>query len=256
MCGRFVARTTPAQLAEMTAAIDETTTPSGLDPANYPNYNVAPTTSIAAVVCRHAEPGDEPSRRVRLMRWGFTPPWALAGAHRQPVGKAALLINARAETLTTSGAFRFSAATQRCLVPADGYYEWRATTDSSSARKSPKTPVFLYRETGEPLFMAGLWSAWRPSGTVLTQLSCAIITTDAVGGLAAIHHRMPLIMPEQDWDRWLDPDAPADAALLARPPDVHGIAVREVSRLVNSVGNNGPRLLEAAEPQPVQLSLL
>lgn len=256
VCGRFVARTTPEQLAEMAAAINETTAPSALDYPNYPNYNVAPTTPIATVVCRHTQPGDEPSRRVRLMRWGFTPPWALAGADGQPAGRGALLINARAETLTTSPAFRFSAATQRCLVPVDGYYEWRVTADPRSARKAGKTPFFLYRDSGEPLFMAGLWSAWQSAGSVAPQLSCAIITTDAVGGLAAIHHRMPLIVPEQDWDRWLDPDVPADAALLAGPPDVQGITAHEVSTLVNSMRNNGPQLVDPAKPRPAQLTLL
>lgn len=256
MCGRFVARATPTQLAEQMAAINEAPALSGPDDPHYPNYNVAPTTPITTVVCRHTEAGDEPSRRVRLMRWGFTPPWPPAGFDGQPVVKGALLINARAETLTTSPAFRFSAAAQRCLVPVDGYYEWRVTTDSAPGRQPHKTPFLLSPKNGEPLLLAGLWTAWRPDAAAPPRLSCAIITTAASGELAAVHDRMPLILPAADWDRWLDPDAPADAALLARPPDVQGIAVREVSRLVNSVRNNGPQLIEPAGPAPEQLTLL
>jgi putative SOS response-associated peptidase YedK len=104
--------------------------------------------------------------------------------------------------------------------------------------------------------MAGLWSVWKPAKEGEPLLSCTIITTDAVGELAEIHDRMPLILTEADWDAWLDPDAPVDPELLARPPDVHDIELREVSRLVNSVRNNGPELLQPAERQPEQITLL
>jgi putative SOS response-associated peptidase YedK len=104
--------------------------------------------------------------------------------------------------------------------------------------------------------MAGLWSVWKPAKDASPLLSCTIITTDAVGELAEIHDRMPLIVAERDWDRWLDPDAPADLELLANPPDVRGIEMREISTLVNNVRNNGPELLEPAEPQPEQARLL
>jgi putative SOS response-associated peptidase YedK len=125
----------------------------------------------------------------------------------------------------------------------------------------------MYREDGRPLFMAGLWSVWKPdasnprvaallpAGTAAPLLTFTIITTDAVGELARVHDRMPLAVAEQDWDRWLDPDQPAPAGLLAAPPDISGITLREVSTLVNSVANNGPALIEPAEPgnQPVGL---
>jgi putative SOS response-associated peptidase YedK len=114
----------------------------------------------------------------------------------------------------------------------------------------------MYREDGEPLFMAGLWSVWKPAKDAAPLLSCTIITTDAPGELAQIHDRMPLVVPERDWDRWLDPDAEIDQDLLDRTPDVRAIRMREVSTLVNNVRNNGPQLLEPAEPQPEQMQIL
>jgi putative SOS response-associated peptidase YedK len=125
--------------------------------------------------------------------------------------------------------------------------------------KSPKTPFYMYGTDGELLFMAGLWSTWRPRDAPADSaplLSCTIITTDSAGPLADIHDRMPLTISERDWDRWLDPDAPVDEGLLRGHGDLDRIAVRQVSRLVNSVRNNGPELIEAAEPEPEQATLL
>jgi putative SOS response-associated peptidase YedK len=255
MCGRFAVTTDPAKLAEKIKAIDEATgaRPEG---ATGPNYNVAPTATIATVVSRHSEPDDEPTRRIRLMRWGLVPPWAKAGPDGAPETKGPQLINARADRVTTSPAFRTSAQSKRCLVPMDGYYEWRANPSAEPGKKARKTPFYMYREDGEPLFMAGLWSVWKPAKDATPLLSCTIITTDAPAELAEIHDRMPLVVAEHDWDRWLDPDAPPDAELLSRPPDVHGIRMREISTLVNNVRNNGPELIEPVEPQPEQARLL
>ncbi|MGZ4578136.1 MAG: SOS response-associated peptidase, partial [Mycobacterium sp.] len=161
-----------------------------------------------------------------------------------------------ADKVTTSPAFRSSAKSKRCLIPMDGYYEWRVNADAAAGKKSRKTPFFMYREDGEPLFMAGLWSVWKAAKDDPPLLSCTIITTDAPGELAEIHDRMPLVVPEGEWDRWLDPDAPIDEKLLTRPPDVHGIRMREVSTLVNNIRNNGPELLEPADPEPEQATLL
>jgi putative SOS response-associated peptidase YedK len=251
MCGRFAVTTDPAALAEKIQAINEARASESAGP----NYNVAPTTTITTVVRRHDEPDDEPTRRVRLMRWGLIPPWAKAGADGGPESKGPQLINARADKVTTSPAFRTSAKSKRCLVPMDGYYEWR-TNPAADGKKARKTPFYLHRADGEMLFAAGLWSVWKPAKDASPLLSCTIITTDAVGALGEIHDRMPLIVPESDWDRWLDPDAPADLELLASPPDVTGIEMREISTLVNNVRNNGPELLEPAEPQPEQARLL
>ncbi|BCO37274.1 hypothetical protein JMUB5695_03608 [Mycobacterium heckeshornense] len=252
MCGRFAVTTDPAKLAEKIKAIDEAT--GSPDRRAAPNYNVAPTTAIATVVRRHDEPDDEPTRRVRLMRWGLIPPWVKAGPDGAPDSKGPLLINARADKVTTSPAFRAAAKSRRCLVPMDGFYEWHVSRDSG--KRARKTPYYVYREDGEPLFMAGLWSVWKPEKDGAPLLTCAIITTEAVGELAEIHDRMPLVVPERDWDHWLDPDTPPDPQLLARPPDVRGIRMRRVSTLVNNVANNGPELIEPVEAQPEQATLL
>lgn len=253
MCGRFAVTIDPALLAEQIHAVNEVPAVQG-----GPNYNVAPTADIATVVTRHTDPDDEPTRRVRLMRWGLVPPWTKAGPDGAPAAKGGQLINARAETLTTSPAFRVSAEHKRCLVPMDGFYEWRvdAAPGKKAGNKARKTPFYAHREDGEPLFMAGLWSVWRPTKDGSPLLSCTIITTDAVGQLAGVHDRMPLIVAERDWDRWLDPDAPADPGLLSNPPDVRGIDLREVSTLVNAVRNNGPELIAPVGPQPEQATLL
>jgi putative SOS response-associated peptidase YedK len=257
MCGRFAVTTDPALLAEKIKAIDEATNAS--ERAGEPNYNVAPTTTIATVVSRHTSPDDEATRRVRLMRWGLVPPWVKAGPDGGPDTKGPLLINARADKVASSPAFRGSAKSKRCLVPMDGWYEWRPNPDSALGKKTAKTPFFMHRGGGDMLFMAGLWSVWKPKQPAEAApplLSCTIITTDAVGDLAAIHDRMPLILGEDDWDAWLNPDAPLDPELLAQAPAVRDIEFREISTLVNSVRNNGPELLEPAKPQPQQITLL
>jgi putative SOS response-associated peptidase YedK len=251
MCGRFAVTTDPVLLAERVQALDET---GGALAA--PNYNVAPTTDIAVVVARHDEPDDRVGRRLRVMRWGLLPPWVKADAEGRPKAKS-LLINARAETLTSSPAFRASARARRCLIPMDGYYEWMP-----SPEPGPKTPFYMHRRDGAPMLVAGLWSPWRPheasapvltcaaSAPVLTcaasapVLTCAIVTTEAVGDLAGIHDRMPLMLDESNWDRWLNPDDSAPEDLLASRPDISGIGIREVSRLVNRVANNSAELLE------------
>ncbi|OBF30243.1 hypothetical protein A5724_23775 [Mycobacterium sp. ACS1612] len=246
MCGRFAVTTDPALLAQKIQAIDESTA------ALKDNYNVAPTTTISTVVKRHTEPDDESTRRVRSMRWGLVPPWAKTSEDGGPDTKGPLLINARAEKVTTSPAFRNSAKNKRCLVPMDGWYEWRG-------EKGAKTPFYMYGGDGEMLFMAGLWSTWRAKDAPKDApplLSCTIITTDAAGPLADIHDRMPLTISRDDWDRWLDPDAPIDEGLLRGHGDLDRIEIREVARLVNSVRNNGPELIEPAKPEPEQATLL
>ncbi|VCT88863.1 Putative SOS response-associated peptidase YedK [Mycolicibacterium hassiacum DSM 44199] len=252
MCGRFAVTTDPAVLAQKIQAIDETAGAGGAGGSPGPNYNVAPTSTIATVVRRHTEPDDEPTRRIRAMRWGLIPPWTKASDDGRPDTKGPLLINARAEKVTTSPAFRNSAKNKRCLVPMTGWYEWRG-------EKGNKTPFFMYGADGEPLFMAGLWSTWRPKDAppdAPPLISCTIITTDAVGPLAEIHDRMPLSISAEDWDRWLDPDAPIDEGLLRGHGDLDRIAIREVSKLVNNVRNNGPELIEPVDTQPEQATLL
>ncbi|WP_167759454.1 SOS response-associated peptidase [Mycobacterium sp. PS03-16] len=256
MCGRFAVTTDPALLAEKIKAIDETTVAPN---EGGPNYNVAPTTTITTLVTRHSEPDDDATRRLRSMRWGLIPPWVKSTEDGSPDSKGPLLINARAEKVTTSPAFRSSAAKKRCLVPMDGWYEWRPNPSGTSGKKAAKTPFYMYGADGEPLFMAGLWTTWRPKEAPKDApplVSCTIITTDAAGPLADIHDRMPLTISRDDWDRWLDPDAPIDEGLLRGHGDLDRIEVREVSRLVNSIRNNGPELISPAEPEPEQATLL
>ncbi|HME48536.1 SOS response-associated peptidase [Mycobacterium sp.] len=254
MCGRFAVTTDPALLAQKIHAIDEAT--SGQKDAAGPNYNVAPTASIATVVSRHSDPGDEPTRRLRVMRWGLVPPWVKAGPDGAPEGKGPLLINARADKVATSPAFRSSAKTKRCLVPMTGWYEWRANPDTPAGKRARKTPFFMTPGDDNLICMAGLWSVWKPDKEAAPLLSCTIITTDAVGPLAEIHDRMPLMVDERDWDHWLDPDTPLDPELLTVRADLSHLEIREVSTLVNSVRNNGPELIEPAEPQGRQATLL
>jgi putative SOS response-associated peptidase YedK len=263
MCGRFAVTTDPARLAVHLDALDETGA-AGIRP---PNYNVAPSTDIAAVVARHdaahdrragaqrLETGPEApaTRRIRLMRWGLLPPWAKAGPDGAPLSKGPQLTNARAETVTTSPAYRVAARHKRCLIPMDGYYEWKPNSDNP--KRGRKTPYYFFRPDGAPLLVAGLWSVWRAHDDAPALLTTTIITTEAVGEFAEIHDRMPLALAQSDWDRWLDPDAPAPVELLAAPPDVGSLSTRKVSTLVNNVANNGPELIEPAEPdnQPVGL---
>ncbi|OBA88735.1 hypothetical protein A5642_16425 [Mycolicibacterium mucogenicum] len=261
MCGRFAVTTDPALLAEKIQALDETnakasdvTKDGGEQGGTLPsaNYNVAPTTTISTVVRRHSEPDDEPTRRIRSMRWGLIPPWVKTTADGAPDTKGPLLINARAETLTTSPAFRGSAKSKRCLVPMDGWYEWRPNP-AADGKKATKTPFYMHAADDDLLFMAGLWSTWRPAGAPkdsLPLVSCTIITTESVGPLAGIHDRMPLTISAGDWDRWLDPDAPIDEGLLRGHGDLDRIVTREVSKLVNSIRNNGSELIEPAKNEP------
>lgn len=249
MCGRFSVTVDPATLADELGAVDETV--SGPAPAPVvPDYNVPPTRIISTVVLRHPRETaealadgvipdtGEPTPRVRAMRWGLVPPWAKA------IGDGPLLFNARGETAASKPAFRAAARRRRCLVPIDGWYEW--VPEPGSRRKQP---FYMSRRDGRRLFLAGLWEAWSdPAGAedAPPVLSCAIVTTEAVGEHRRIHDRMPRIIAMEDWARWLDPDLPAPGDLLA-PIDVGSaaeIAIRPVGALVGDVRNNGPALIE------------
>ena len=228
MCGRFAVTTDPALLAEKIKAIDEATTVEKDAPGA--NYNVAPTTTISSVVKRHAEPDDESTRRVRPMRWGLIPPWAKTGKDGAPDTKGPLLINARAEKVATSPAFRSSAKGKRCLIPMDGWYEWRPNGETAQRRRLRRRRSTCTAATASRSSWPGCGPPGGPAGTrarpsdVAPLLSCTIITTEAAGPLAEIHDRMPLTISERDWDRWLDPDAPIDEGLLRGHGDLDRIA--------------------------------
>ncbi len=255
MCGRYATTVDPGRLAAELDAIDETGMPelgaAGADAVGV-NYNVAPTEEILTVVERRDRdhPDDDPRLRLRRMRWGLVPSWTKPGEPGLPA-KGKPLYNARAEKAATTASFRDAVKKRRCLVPMDGWYEW--LTEQAGPGKAIKQPYYLSDADGGTLFMAGLWSVWRdPANPRLPPLlSCAILTTDAVGELARIHDRMPLPMPRGHWEAWLDPDHPAPASLL-RPPDprvVSSIVARPVPTLVNSVRNNGPELLGPVDDQ-------
>ncbi|MFD1813418.1 SOS response-associated peptidase [Rhodococcus gannanensis] len=247
MCGRYATTVDPALLAVDIDALDET----GSAPAQpTERYNVAPTDPVLAVVARHdrEHPDDPPTRRIRRMRWGLVPPWTKPGEDGAPV-RSAPLFNARADTAAEKPAFRASVKAKRALVPMDGWYEW--TTEPTAAGKAVKVPHFMTPADGSTLFMAGLWSVWHPPGDAAPLLSCTILTTDAVGELTSVHDRMPLILPREHWDPWLDPDADVPTDLLASGVSeslAAGIEIRTVSNRVNSVRNDGPDLVAPAAP--------
>lgn len=242
MCGRYASTKDPAQLAAEFDAIDAT---EGHAPRA--DYNVAPTKPVLTVVQRHprdAEGTPDPEateRSIRVMRWGLVPHWAKDRA----IG--AKMINARAESAATKPAFRKSVSSRRCLFAADGWYEWRRDGKS-------KQPFFTTSSDGQSLAMAGLWSTWRdPEAEDGAEplITCAVLTTEAVGRLTEVHHRMPLLLPRQSWQRWLDPDLGDVGELLAPPAEelVEALEIRPISSAVNNVRNNGPELLERVEPE-------
>lgn len=238
MCGRYASTKSAVRIADEFIAVDAT----GTD-APEPDYNVAPTKPVLAVVQRHprdAEGTRDPSRTarsVRVLRWGLVPSWA-----KDPrVGSR--MINARAETAAEKPAFRKALAARRCLLPAAGWYEWKRSD-------AAKQPFFVTRTDGASLALGGLWEFWKAPQAGEPLVTCAVLTTDAVGPLAGIHHRMPLLLSPDRWAAWLDPDAPPAAGLLDPPPGelVADLELRPVSTRVNNVRNQGPELLERVAP--------
>ena len=233
MCGRYTLHTEKEALAER----------FDFDPAALaalpPRYNVAPTDSVLTV--RAAGEGREP----RLMRWGLVPWFA------KEIGAQALMINARLETLAEKPAFKDSLRARRCLIPADGFFEWQ----SASGPRKHRLPHFVGRGDGEPFAMAGLFAEWRPKGQLLEEilLSCAIVTTAANAAVASLHDRMPVILPRGAEARWLDPtldgDTEALLALLA-PVPAGELRAYPVSRRVNSVKNDDASLIQRDDSEP------
>lgn len=253
MCGRYASTRNPATLAVEFDALDGTAgsaAGAGADGPPGADYNVAPTKPVLSVVTRHprdAEGSPDPERTersIRVMRWGLVPHWA-----KDP-GVGSRLINARAETAATKPAFRDALARRRCLLPADGWYEWQASDTPGRG----KQPFFITPADGSGLALAGLWSTWRASDAepdTPLLVTCAVLTTGAVGPLTEIHHRMPLVLPAEAWADWLNPDSADPGVLLDAPSAelVHTLELRPVSTAVNSVRNHGPELVERLEPE-------
>ena len=195
-----------------------------------PRFNIAPT-QTAPIVREEEECG----RVARLCRWGLVPYWA----KDRSIGDR--LINARSETVAEKPAYRESFERRRCLVIADGFYEWRR-------EGRHKQPFYFSRPSGEPFAIAGLWDRWR--GAEAPVDSFTLLTTDANREVASVHHRMPVVLESESWDGWLDPSRPGSPDMMSRlhpPADGHFVS-RAVSTWVNSPHNDGPRCVEAVDP--------
>ena len=238
MCGRYAsARKRQELLEEFRVQADHVREPLT------PDYNVAPTKPVYAVLERRRD--GLATRQLRVLRWGLVPSWA-----KDP-SRGSKLINARVETVAIKPAFRHAFARRRCLLPADGYYEWQPR--KSASERISKQPFFISPHGGQILAMAGLYELWRvpelpredPDAWLWT---ASIITTQAADGLGHIHDRTPMVVERDYWTRWLDParTKAADLSDLLVPAASVGLDVRPVSPAVGDVRNNGPGLIEPA----------
>jgi putative SOS response-associated peptidase YedK len=221
MCGRFTLKAPVEKLRECFPLFEI--------PEIQPRFNIAPTQQILAV---RQEEGARP--RAAFFRWGLVPSWA------KDLKIGASLINARADTVASKPAFRAAFKRRRCLVLADGFYEW-----PKGDKKGPKEACHIQMADGQPLAFAGLWEHWDGAEPAVD--SCTIITTDANELMRPLHDRMPVILEARDFARWLDP-APVDPGLLQemlRPYPSELMALRPVGTHVNNARNEGPECLTA-----------
>jgi putative SOS response-associated peptidase YedK len=194
-----------------------------------PRYNVAPMQNIVTLM----QNKDEEQAHLAMLRWGLVPSWA----KDESVGNR--MINARAETLAEKPSFKRLLHSKRCLIVADGFYEWKSEPGTKT-----KTPMYFTREDDEPFTFAGLWDTWRsPEGEQLR--TCTIITTNPNAVVSPVHNRMPAILPAGAREEWLDPRQQDEQALLhlLNPYDASAMKVRPVSRLVNNTNNDSPEIL-------------
>ena len=217
MCGRLAISLPKEAMTELFQA-----TPAN-DLPQTPNYNVCPTDNI------HTVTSDQGTRHLRAMRWGFVPSWyaTLAGGP--------LLINARSETITEKPAFRDACRSRRCLIPADGFYEW-----ARNAGEKP-IPYRVLKSDEQPMAMAGIWQNCEIDGSIIA--TCAIVTTGANKTMGKIHHRLPVIIGPEDWPLWLG-EAGKGAANLMQPVAEYVLDLQRVSTAVNSSRASGPKLWE------------
>lgn len=238
MCGRYAATADP------TALIDEFDIPNPPKEELQADYNVAPTKKVYMIVDRIVDDGQV--RTLTCGRWGLVPSWA-----KDPsIGSR--MINARSETVAEKPAFRRAFAKRRCLLPADGYYEWYLPTEPDApvgkTGKPIKQPFFIRPADGSSLAMAGLYEWWRDPtredhDPAAWRLTCSVITTESTDEVGRIHDRMPMTVARANWAAWLDPTVPSPADLML-PAAAVGLEAYPVSTLVNNVRNNGPELLE------------
>jgi len=224
MCGRFTLKTDAKTLTNMLPGFE---LPDQLSP----RYNIAPSQEIAVV----PNTGD---RAVEFFRWGLIPGWA-----KDPsIGNR--MINARSETLAEKPSFRTAYRRRRCLILADGFYEWKKEADSK-----PKTPMYIHLKSGAPFAFAGLWESWQPARDEEAVHSCTIITTTPNTLMGGIHNRMPVILSQAAYDAWLDPreQEPEALAALLVPYATEEMTAYSVSRLVNRPTNDSPECIVPVE---------
>ncbi|WP_394275890.1 SOS response-associated peptidase [Luteococcus sp.] len=252
MCGRYAASASPEEMIEV-FDVQQVVDDPALPPLR-PRFNIAPTDPVAAVMDRRSRQTDEVLRTLARPRWGLVPSWA------KDRSAAARLINARVETVAEKASFRKAFATRRCLLPADGYYEWQRTPATDGGRPG-KQPWWIQpvERAGEPpwMVMAGLYEFWRdpslpddhPRAWLAT---CTIITTQANDELGRIHDRMPVQVLRRDWDDWLDPALvdPLVAHDLLHLPGPGEMTSWPVSSAVGNVRNDSPALREPVALQP------
>ncbi len=219
MCGRY-SLTAPAEAVRRALGYDER-------PNLRPRANIAPTQEVAAVRL-----GDDGARHFVSLRWGLIPAWA------KDISAAARTINARAESVSEKPSFRGAFRHRRCLIAADGFYEWK--TEGGA-----KQPYRIVARDGAVFAFAGLWERWEKAADGMPVESCTVVTTQANDMLRAIHHRMPVILGPADFDTWLDPRTPPAAALdLLRPCPEDWLTAYRVSRRINSAANQDLSLIE------------
>jgi putative SOS response-associated peptidase YedK len=238
MCGRYVSVSSPTILAERFGVEELRVT----EPPE-PNYNVAPRAEVPVV----AE-SSQHQRVLDLVRWGLVPSWA------KDIKIGDRMINARAETVMTTNAYKRAFERRRCIIPADGFYEWQKIP-----HRKTKQPWFFRRRDGEPLAFAGVWEIWHDPNDADPDAprirSCAIITTNANELVEPIHDRMPVALPESEWDAWLDRDNKDVDALqrLLVPVPADEMEAWPVSTLVSKADNNGPELLDRVDSEETLL---
>ncbi|MCP2340106.1 SOS response-associated peptidase [Actinomadura rupiterrae] len=246
MCGRYATTRARQELLDQ-FAIQADETGGELEP----DYNVAPTKQVPAVLIRRPggddEHEEEALRQLRTLRWGLVPFWA------KDLSAGARMINARVETVAEKPAYRRAFARRRCLLPADGYFEWYTpegdpAADEKGTKKKPrKQPFYIHPKDGAIMAMAGLYELWRSPEDEWVW-TCTVITTDAPDDLGRIHDRMPMIVTPDRWDAWLDPELTAAEEVrgLLTPALAGTMDAYPVSTAVNNVRNNGPQLIDPA----------
>jgi len=248
MCGRYASSRRPEDLLEE-FEIEENAVKETLAE----DFNVAPTKDVYAVLERPpSKDKDQPAQRqLRVVAWGLVPSWAKDPA----IGNR--MINARMETVTEKPAYRKAFAARRCLLPADGYYEWYATQQKNAAGKQVKQPFFVRPADGSTLAMAGLYEIWRDptrdeDDSARFRWTCTVLTTSAEDDLGHIHDRMPLLVEPHRYAAWLGPSSspPEELKGLLVPAAPGRLEAFPVSTLVNNVKNNGAELVEPLAPEP------